>query len=45
MVHRILPQNADESVIITYRETEFDFDVPTNTPLTLSGTQGEVRSD
>ena len=38
MVHRILPQNVADSVIITYRETEFDFETPGNTPLTLEGT-------
>ena len=45
MVHRIVPQNADESVIITYRETEFDFTAPGDTPLTLAGTQVKYDPD
>ena len=38
-LHRIVPQDTADSVIITYRETEFDFATPGKTPLTLSGTQ------
>ena len=44
-VYGLVPQDTDESVAITYRETEFDFETPGKTPLTLSGTQVKYDPD